>query len=99
MYETNEKKAAALKYDIKLNQAPIVIAKGKGEVANNIIRIAKENKLPIKKDADLVELLTNIELDKEVPDNMYKAVAEIFSYIYELSRKKEEEIKKLKKFT
>ena len=41
-----------------------------------------QNKIPIKKDEDLIELLSQIDIDKEIPGSMYKAVAEIFSFIY-----------------
>ncbi|MGP2656006.1 EscU/YscU/HrcU family type III secretion system export apparatus switch protein [Malaciobacter sp. WC5094] len=78
-------KAAALKYDINNDSAPKVTAKGKGETANNIIKIARENNIPIKKDEDLVELLSQLDLDKEIPGSMYKAVAEIFSFIYDMT--------------
>ena len=91
-------KAVALKYDILKDSAPKIIAKGKGETASNIIKIAKENNIPIKKDEDLVELLSQINIDKEIPDSMYKAVAEIFSFIYELSNNKnklDEELRKI----
>lgn len=88
--EKNIKKAAALKYDITSDNAPKVIAKGKGDIAKNIIKIAEKNKLPIKKDEDLIELLTKIDIDKEIPDNMYKAVSEIFSFIYHMTKKNEE---------
>ncbi|NQY24428.1 MAG: type III secretion system protein [Arcobacter sp.] len=93
MQEDNSKKilkAAALQYDSSSNMAPRIIAKGKGETANNIIKIAKANNLPIKKDEDLIELLSKIDIDTEIPNNMYKAVAEIFSYIYELNQKHKE---------
>jgi flagellar biosynthesis protein len=79
------KKAVALDYDIDIDNAPKVIAKGKGEYAKNIIKIANENDVPIKKDPDLVELLSAIEIDKEIPDSMYKAVSEIFAFIYDLT--------------
>ncbi|MBE0491477.1 MAG: FlhB-like flagellar biosynthesis protein [Sulfurospirillum sp.] len=82
------KKAVALKYDTQKDKAPKVVAKGKGEVAKNIIKIAQENELPIKKDEDLVELLTKIELDREIPENLYKAVAEVFSFIYNITNKR-----------
>lgn len=85
------KKAAALQYDITSNMAPKVIAKGKGDIAKNIIKIAEKNKLPIKKDEDLIELLTKIDIGQEVPENMYKAVAEIFSFIYDLTKKNKKE--------
>lgn len=80
-------KAAALKYDRAKSTAPRVIAKGKGLSAQKIIEIAKENNLPIRKDEDLVELLSKVELDKEVPENLYKAVAEVFSFIYKTTNK------------
>jgi len=81
-----KKKAIALRYDTKKEKAPKVIAKGEGEVAKNIIKIAKENELPIQKDEDLVEMLSKIELDKEIPAELYKAVAEVFSFIYKISK-------------
>ncbi len=81
-------KAVALKYDIEKDNAPLLTAKGQGATASNIIKIAKENNIPIQKDEDLVELLSKIDIDKEIPGSMYKAVAEIFSFIYDLSNKK-----------
>ncbi len=93
------KKAVALKYDILKDNAPKITAKGKGETASNIIKIAKENNIPIKKDEDLVELLSQINIDKEIPDSMYKAVAEIFSFIYDLSNNKNKLDENLRKIT
>lgn len=84
-------KAAALKYDSKISSAPKITAKGKGDVAKNIIKIAQDNNLPIKKDEDLIELLSQLDIDKEIPPSMYKAVAEIFSFIYQLTNKKIEQ--------
>lgn len=93
MEEKDIKKAVALSYDIDTDNAPKVIAKGKGQLASNIIKIAQDNDVPIKKDEDLIELLSAIDIDKEIPDSMYKAVSEIFSFIYDLTtlqRKKRE---------
>jgi len=81
------KKAAELRFDKDKENAPSVIAKGEGESAENIIKIAKLHDLPIKKDEDLVELLSKVELDKEVPENLYKAVAEVFVFLYKLNNK------------
>jgi len=92
-------KAAALKYDIEKDNAPKITAKGKGETASNIIKIAKENNIPIKKDEDLIELLSQIDIDKEIPSSMYRAVAEIFSFIYDLSNNKKNIDEKLKEKT
>ena len=82
------KKAAALRYDTSKEKAPRVVAKGKGQSAKNIIKIAQLHNLPIKKDEDLIELLSKVELDKEVPEALYKAVAEVFSFIYNVTNKK-----------
>ncbi|MDD2383388.1 MAG: EscU/YscU/HrcU family type III secretion system export apparatus switch protein [Sulfurospirillaceae bacterium] len=81
-------KAVALKYNKEKNGAPTVVAKGKGEVANNIIKLAQEHDIFIKKDADLVELLSKIEINKEIPPMLYKAVAEVFSFIYKITNDK-----------
>ncbi|WP_331774201.1 EscU/YscU/HrcU family type III secretion system export apparatus switch protein [Sulfurospirillum sp. 1612] len=80
-------KAVALKYNKDKDKAPRIKAKGKGDVAKNIIKIAKECQLPIKKDEDLVELLSKVEIDQEIPQNLYKAVAEVFQFIYTLTKK------------
>ena len=78
------KKAVALGYDIDKDNAPRVVAKGKGESAENIIKIAQLHNLPIQQDEDLVELLSKVELDREVPEKLYLAVAEVFSFIYKI---------------
>lgn len=80
-----KEKAVALQYDNDKNSAPKVIAKGEGRTAQKIIQIAKENDVRLKKDEDLVELLSKVELDAEVPPQMYKAVAEIFSFLYKIT--------------
>ena len=82
-----KQKAVALKYDAQTSSAPKVTAKGEGFTAQNIIKIASLHDVPIKKDEDLVELLSHLEVDREVPPEMYKAIAEVFSYIYKLTKK------------
>lgn len=80
-------KAVALEYDAKSSSAPKVIAKGEGVSAQSIIKIAKLHDIPIKKDEDLVEMLSQLEINTEIPPQMYKAIAEVFSFIY-ISTKK-----------
>ncbi len=82
-----QKEAVALQYDKEKDRAPKVTAKGKGKTAQKIIELAQYNDIPIKKDEDLLELLSKVELDKEVPAEMYKAVAEVFSFIYKMTNK------------
>jgi flagellar biosynthesis protein len=79
------KKAASLQYDKEKDHAPYVTAQGSGETAKNIIKIAEQNGIPIKKDEDLVNMLSQIELNQAIPVELYKAVAEIFSFIYGIS--------------
>jgi len=88
MSENKKQKAAALRYDTSKENAPRMVAKGEGKVAENIIKIAELHNLPIQKDEDLIELLSKVELDKEVPEALYRAVAEVFSFIYKASKKK-----------
>lgn len=81
-------KAVALKYEREKGGAPKVVASGKGEVATRIVKLAQEHDIFIKKDADLVELLSKVELNKEIPPMLYKAVAEVFSFIYKITNDK-----------
>ncbi|MDD4950855.1 EscU/YscU/HrcU family type III secretion system export apparatus switch protein [Sulfuricurvum sp.] len=81
------KKAVAMRYDPAKENAPRVVAKGQGVTAENIIKIAELHNLPIKKDEDLVEMLSKVELDREVPEKLYLAVAEVFSFIYKITNK------------
>lgn len=78
------KTAAALKYDSENTPVPILAAKGKGAIADQIIKLAKENNIPVRSDADLVNILEKLEVDQEIPMEIYAVVAEIFSYIYKL---------------
>jgi len=79
-------KAVALRYKQEKENAPKVTAKGEGKTAQKIIALAKEHNIPIKQDENLIEMLSKIELDKEVPQEMYKAVAEVFSFVYKLTK-------------
>lgn len=81
------KKAVALGYNRQKDNAPKVLATGKGEVATKIINLAKEHEIPIKEDTDLVELLSKVDINQEIPQNLYKAVAEIFSFLYKITNK------------
>lgn len=78
-------KAVALFYDGK--QAPQVTAKGSGAIADEIIAIAQAHQIPLCDNKALVDLLVNIELDQEIPENLYKAVAYIIAFAYALEGK------------
>ncbi|MGG1551120.1 EscU/YscU/HrcU family type III secretion system export apparatus switch protein [Paenibacillus ferrarius] len=76
------KKAVALKYAPEKSKAPILVAKGKGQVAESILEKAKENGIPVQEDSSLVEVLSKLELDQEIPPELYQLVAEVLSFIY-----------------
>ena len=79
------KKATALKYDPEENTAPQVIAKGNAEIAKKIIAKAEENDIPIYQDKKLVNNLIQLDLEEEIPEELYQVVAEVLSFIYQLN--------------
>jgi len=80
-------KAVALKYKAYEENAPKVIAKGKGEIAKKIIEKAKKFDVPLFQNEELADMLLNVEVDKEIPPKMYKAVVEVFVWLYKLEDK------------
>jgi flagellar biosynthesis protein len=78
--------AVALKYDAATENAPKVIAKGRGLVAEKIMALAREQGIPMREDPDLVHLLTQIDLDQEIPPSLYKVVAELLAFVYHLNQ-------------
>lgn len=82
------KKAVALKYDPFKDRAPKVTAKGAGEVAERIIEVARQHDIPVKDDADLVEVLSKLEIEKEIPPDIYIVVAELLAFVYSVNTKK-----------
>jgi len=87
MNDKQVKKAAALKYDQAKNMAPRVVAKGKGHVAEQIIQVARENDVPLLEDRNLANVLEALELESEIPAELYRAVAEVLVFIYRLNGK------------
>lgn len=80
------KRAVALKYIPGETDAPVVVAKGRGKVAEAILEKAKENGVPVQEDAALVEVLSKLDLDEQIPAELYQLVAEILTYIYRADR-------------
>lgn len=85
--KTIRKTAVALGYDPASHDAPKVTAKGKGLVAEQIIEKAREHDIPVQEDPSLVEVLSQLELNERIPEQLYQAVAEVFSFIYRLDKK------------
>lgn len=76
-------KAVALKYE--LDSAPKVVAKGDGQIADKIIEIAEEHGVALYQDSELVKLLSRIDVDSEIPSNLYQAVAVVLSFVFQLN--------------
>ncbi|MBF8438139.1 EscU/YscU/HrcU family type III secretion system export apparatus switch protein [Halanaerobiaceae bacterium Z-7014] len=79
-----EQQAAALGYDLEKDSAPKILAKGKGDIAEKILKKAEENNIPIQTDKDLVKTLLALEIGQEIPVDLYQVVAEILAFIYSL---------------
>ncbi len=80
--------AAAIKYDVNQNAAPKIVATGKGSIAEEIIRLAEENEVPLYQDPALAKLLSSLELETEIPPDLYTLVAEVLAFVYKLEQKK-----------
>jgi len=79
--------SVAIKYDSKTMEAPVVVAKGAGIIAMNIRTIAKENNVPIVENPPVARLLHKLELGENIPEELFKAVAEILAHVYTLKGK------------
>lgn len=77
--------AVALEYDGQ--NTPTVSATGLGIVAEQIIQIAKEHDIPLQHDSELVEILAELELGDDIPESLYRAVAEVIAFAYMISGK------------
>ncbi|MEC5422709.1 EscU/YscU/HrcU family type III secretion system export apparatus switch protein [Virgibacillus sp. C22-A2] len=85
----SRRKAAALRYDQKRENAPVIAASGKGLLADRIIEKANENNIPILEDSSLVELLAELNINETIPEELYLAVAEVFAFVYRTDQRLE----------
>jgi len=81
------REAIALSYQSENHSAPVITAKGKGFVADNIIEKAKEHRIPIQEDPSLVQLLGTLDINETIPEELYEAVAEVFAFIYKVDQR------------
>ena len=83
-YQT--KSAVTLQYIKEVSSATKVTAKGQGWGAEAIIKMARERNIPIREDKDLLNLLSEIDIGREVPESLYKVVAELLAWVYQLNK-------------
>ncbi|HPD22592.1 MAG: EscU/YscU/HrcU family type III secretion system export apparatus switch protein [Desulfomonilia bacterium] len=83
-------KAVALKYERGKDPAPRVTAKGRGVVAERILAIAREHNIPIRQDKALLDALYRLDINEEIPEDLYRVIAEVLAFIYRMNRMKAE---------
>jgi flagellar biosynthesis protein len=86
--EKKPRRAAALKYDRDADGAPKVVAAGAGLIAERIVEIAREQGVPVREDPALAEALARLELEQEIPPELFAAVAEVLVWAYGLDSKR-----------
>lgn len=85
MNTDKQDEAIALSYDGKT--APTISAKGSGDIAEEIIAIAKQYEIPLFENAELLRLLASVELGDEIPEALYLSVAQIIAFAYKIQGK------------
>lgn len=84
------KEAAAIKYSPLTNNAPEIVALGKGEIAEKIIEKAEESNIPLYEDAALAHTLNYLRVGDEIPSELYEIVAEILVFVSSLDNSYED---------
>ena len=84
--KTRRLQAAALQYDQERHEAPVVVAKGSRVVAEKIIEMAKKHNIPLQRDPELLQILMKLEVNHEIPENVFHAVAEVLAMVYKANR-------------
>lgn len=90
------KKAVALQYGAG-DAAPVIVASGMGYMAEKIVEVAADNGVPIYEDNSLATVLTQLELGQEVPEELYKAIVEIYVYFLHFSPEEQQNARNGKK--
>lgn len=83
-----KKRAVALKYEPGSSGAPTVVAKGRGAIAEKILELARTNGVAVREDPALVTVLSKLEVDQEIPPQLYAAVAAILAFLYQANQSK-----------
>ena len=83
----NRQVAVALKYRMQKDPAPRVVAKGWGAAAEEILDLAREFGVPVRKDSGMAEVLSRLDLGTAIPPELYPVIAETLAYVYRMNRK------------
>ncbi|WP_438435480.1 EscU/YscU/HrcU family type III secretion system export apparatus switch protein [Gorillibacterium sp. sgz500922] len=80
------KSATVLRYDSGSDKAPVIVAQGRGQIARQIIEMAKKNDIPIQEDPLLVENLIDMDLGENVPPQLYSVIAEVLLMVEDMEK-------------
>lgn len=83
----SRQKVVALRYDAEKEHAPKIVAKGSGYLAERILELAREHDVQIHENPDLVEVLAKLDVNTEIPERLYQAVAEVLAFLYRLNNR------------
>lgn len=84
--DVENRQVVAVQYDLDKDKAPKIIAVGKGGVADEILKIAEDNRIPLFEDPTLADLLSKLDLNREIPGALFPLVAEVLAFVYQLDR-------------
>lgn len=84
--DMNGPQAAVIRYDEENGKAPVVVASGKGQVAQQIIELAQKNNIHMQEDSSLVANLLDMDLGENIPPQLYSVMAEILLLIEEMEK-------------
>ncbi|PXX90996.1 flagellar protein FhlB [Marinobacter vulgaris] len=90
--KTGSPAAVALKYDGE--RAPVITASGTHELAEEIVRIAREHNVPLYENPELASILARLELNEEIPETLYRVVAEILAFAFSLQGRTPDDARK-----
>ena len=80
--------AVALRYDLEKDRAPRIVAKGSGEVAERILELAQKHGVPVHEDPELIAALARLDVQDQIPPELYQVMAEVLTFIYKANKKK-----------
>ena len=82
-----DRPAAVIRYDQEKDEAPVVVAQGRGHMARKIIELAHEHDIPVHQDASLVQHLLDLDLGESIPPQLYAVMAEVLIMIEQMEKK------------
>ena len=81
------KLAVALKYEGDGQEAPLIVASGRGECAEKILAVARQEKVPVYEEQSLAQVLASLEMGTQIPPELYQAVAQVIAFIWQIDKK------------